>query len=487
MSMRTALLALALLGPLLPAALAAAQPVVDQANAVVDEAGAVIDHAAEIIEPARPTAASYRDDRPLAASYLEPALEVVTANLVLNATARAAGAPWAVISPSTMVRNLTSAWVYDEDMFAINQFGHPYQGSVAFAAARSSGLGFWTAAAYTFASSLLWETLLENEPSSINDQLTTTIGGTLLGEALHRWSRAVLTGGGEHPSLGRRILSTIIAPIETGNRHLLGDRWRRVPPPLTHASVAVGWHRELSGGTRSLVHVELAVAHGLPSDPRFVPRVPLDSFDLRAQFDAATDELVGYIDVRGLVVGRVFGPPRRRALWGLYGAYDYWNPVYARGSAVGVGPGITAHLALGPRGFVEAVAIATVVPMGAAGGAGDGAGPQHDYHRGPGLGQFVEVKLGKRDLGFLRLNARALEIDGTLIDDATEAVVLTTIAGTVELSPHHALGAEVVYAARSARFAGAQATAFDQAAQLRLTYTVISDGGFGGGFASRRR
>jgi hypothetical protein len=209
--------------------------------------------------------------------------------------------------------------------------------------------------------------------------------------------------------------------------------------------------------------------------------VPFDSFDLRVQLDTSSDEIAGYIDLRGLVIGRSIGEPRLRALWGLYGTYDYWNPDYARASAIGVGPGIAAHAALGERGFVEAVAVATAIPFGAAGGAGDGEGPQRDYHHGPGLGQFVELKLGLRDLGLVRLNARAIEIDGTLVGDAIEAVMITTLGAIVQVAPHHALAAELIYSARSARFEEVQMTAFDQSAQVRLMYAITSDGAFGGG------
>lgn len=440
-----------------------------------------IEDVTEIVEPAAPTAASYRDEAPLKTRYVVPALEIVSLNILANLGARAAGAPWADITPSTMATNLTGAWVYDDDVFAINQFAHPYGGAGLFLAARSTGHGFWGAAAYGFAGSLMWETLMENEPPSINDQLTTSIAGAFLGEALHRWGRAVLTGGGEQPTIGRRVLSGIIDPMGTVNRVALGDHWRRTPPPVVHSYIAVGWNRELSSTDRSPFHLELAVSHGLPSDSRFVPRVPFDHFDLRVQLDTARDEVAGYIDLRGLVVGSAIGTPRLRALWGLYGTFDYWNPDYARAGAIGVGPGIAVHADLGARGFVEAVAVATAVPFGAAGGAGDGGGPQRDYHHGPGLGQFVELKLGLRELGFVRLNARAIEIDGTLVGDATEAVLVTTASTMVQIAPQHALGAELVYSARSANFDDIQMTAFDQGAQFRIVYAVTSDGAFGGG------
>jgi len=463
--MRSILVALGVLGLALGAPRADARPAISAVT--------------ELVEPAEPTSASYRDDPPLARSYLIPVLEIITLNLAANLGSQAAGQPWADISLSTMKTNLTSPWVYDNDVFAVNQFAHPYGGASLFLAARSNGLGFWTSAAYTFGGSLLWETLMENEASSINDQLTTSIGGAFLGEALHRWSRAVLSSG-ERPSIGRRVLSAIIDPIGTANRVALRDSWRRVPPPQLHSHLAVGWNRALDVAEQSPLHVELAVSHGLPSDERFVPRVPFDHFDLRVQLDASTDRLDGYVDLRGLILGRASGKPRLRALWGLYGTYDYWNPDHARAGAIGVGPGIAVHAAFGARGFAEAVGVATFVPFGAAGGAGDGEGPQRDYHHGPGLGQFVELKLGLRGLGLLRLNARAIEIDGTLLGDATEAVIVTTAGVMVEVAPHHAIGADLVYSARSATFADATMKAFEQSSQLRVMYAITS-GSLGGG------
>lgn len=456
-----------LLGALVPVIPAHAQPGVDTVT--------------ELVEPEKPTAASYRDDAPLDKAYVIPVFEIISLNILANLGARAAGAPWADITPSTMAKNVTGPWVYDDDVFAINQFAHPYGGAGLYLTARSLGHGFWGSAAYGFGGSLLWEMLMENEPPSINDQITTSIAGAFLGEALHRWGRAVLTGGGENPGIGRRVLSAVIDPMGTTNRAAFGDYWRRTPPPVVHSYMAIGWNRELTTTERSPVHLELAVSHGLPSDPRFVPTVPFDHFDLRVQLDASSDQVAGYINLRGLVVGRAIGEPRLRALWGLYGSYDYWNPDYARAGAIGVGPGIAVHAALGERGFAEAVAVGTVVPFGAAGGAGDGGGPQRDYHHGPGLGQFVELKLGMRDLGLVRINARAIEIAGTLVGDATEAVLVTTLGAMVEVAPHHALSAELLYSARSAQFEGVQMSAFDQGAQLRLMYAVTSDGAFGGG------
>ncbi len=68
-------------------------------------------------------------------------------------------------------------WTFDVDSFVINQFGHPYQGSLAFTAARSSGVSFWWACIYPFMASLTWELFFEIDGPSFNDQITTPLGG----------------------------------------------------------------------------------------------------------------------------------------------------------------------------------------------------------------------------------------------------------------------------------------------------------------------
>src|SRR5690606_20092529 len=99
---------------------------------------------------------------------------------------------FARIDLSTMVDNLSGGWVWDEDQFSINQFGHPYQGSFYYSSARYHGHGFYTSSAYTALGSLQWEYLMENESPSYNDLLTTTLGGAMLGEITFRLSNALL-------------------------------------------------------------------------------------------------------------------------------------------------------------------------------------------------------------------------------------------------------------------------------------------------------
>jgi len=433
----------------------------------------------ELVQPAEPTAASYRDEVATSHSYAIPALEVGGLLIATNIGARLAGASWASATPSTMWTNLTHAWVYDDDLFSVNQLAHPYGGALLFTATRSSGLGFWTSASYGLVGSLLWETLAETEPPSINDQITTTIAGAFLGEVMHRWGRAVLWGDGRKASFGRRAMAAVINPIGEANHGLFGDRWRLVAPPRLHAFMAVGVNVALGDALDAPFHSELAVSHGLASDPLYEPRVPFDHFDLRVQIDVGAEGATGYLDVRGLIVGTSLGEDRRRAVWGLYGVYDYWDADRVRAGAIGFGPGIAAHASLGTRSFLDVSAALALVPWGAAGGTGDIEGVR-DYEHAPGASEVVELKLGTRGLGVARLSARAIQIAGQLVDGGNEAVVLTSAGVMVSVAQHHALGVEITYSAHYASLTDAP-DPFDQSAQLRFVYAITSDDLFGGG------
>ncbi len=348
-----------------------------------------------------------------------------------------------------------------------------------FTTARSSGHGFWTSFSYAAMGSLLWEVLAETEPPSINDQITTSIAGAFLGEVMHRWGRAVLWGGGDVPGYGRRIMASTIDPMGAANGALFGERWLRTPPPRLHAHIALGFNIGINAQNQSSLHSELAVSHGLPSDPRFEPTVPFDHFDVRSQIDLGLDGPTGYLDLRGILFGFGRGDARLRTLWGLFGTYAYWDADSVRAGAIGFGPGHATHLALGDRTFLAASAVIAVVPWGAAGGSGDVEG-MRDYAHAPGASEIFELKVGRRGFGVGRINVRAIQIAGNLVDEGNEAVLLTSIGGMFAIADHHALGFEFAYSARYASLTDAP-NPFDQSAQLRLTYAITSDSMFGGG------
>ena len=124
-------------------------------------------------------------------SYAIPAFEIVGFDVLVNLANRyTTGDPYH--SNLTSIRhNLHHKWVTDNDPFKVNQFWHPYQGSMYHDFARSAGLDFWPCLGYTFAGSAFWEIAGETTPPSRNDQIASGIGGSFLGEPLFRLASLV--------------------------------------------------------------------------------------------------------------------------------------------------------------------------------------------------------------------------------------------------------------------------------------------------------
>ncbi|MCX6159710.1 MAG: DUF3943 domain-containing protein, partial [Ignavibacteriae bacterium] len=73
-------------------------------------------------------------------------------------------ADFAKITFKSVKHNLDTGFVWDNDKFSTNQFGHPYHGGLFFAFARSSGYSFWESAPFSLFGSLTWEMFMETDP-----------------------------------------------------------------------------------------------------------------------------------------------------------------------------------------------------------------------------------------------------------------------------------------------------------------------------------
>jgi hypothetical protein len=415
-------------------------------------------------------------------SHLYAGAEIVLMTTSLGFVTHVAGVPWAQVTPGIIKRNLTSPWTFDHDPFTINYVGHPYCGALLFSAGRSTGHSWLVSGLYAFGGSFLWETFFENEVPSANDQISTPLGGMIIGEVMHRASRALLYPGYGKPGRFRQLAATLIDPVGAINRQTYGDAWVKTVPPHLYAHFGVGYQQ--SGGmmtnrsATSQLHTEILVEHGLTGDRSFQPRRPFDHFELRASLSASPDDLDGNLFVRGLVLGRGSWTQRVRGMGGLFGAFDFNNQEYVRASILGLGPGGTAEIQLGRYGYVEGTAAAYLVPWGAAGGATEGEKHARDYHRGPGLAQLLELKAGRRGLAAVRWTTRAYQIAARLAgDNMNEIVVDNTVGGVVHLSRHHAIGLEGTYAIRRTAHADPfmHQTAAGRAAEFRAFYAITTD------------
>ena len=96
---------------------------------------------------------------------------------------------YARTGPHYWKRNFKEGWQWDHNHWAINFYGHPYQGATYYNFARGSGYGFYASLLYAAIGSYTWEMFAETEFPSTNDLIATSIGGAVYGEVLYRLSR----------------------------------------------------------------------------------------------------------------------------------------------------------------------------------------------------------------------------------------------------------------------------------------------------------
>src|SRR5215472_1260506 len=290
-----------------------------------------------------------------AKSYLVPAVEIPAFQFLLNRFDHYAFDASTYPSPiSNLENNLHRTWVVDNDKFSTNQFLHPYQRSIYQGLARSTGLDFWEASAYTFMGSLLWEVAGESTSPSINDQIASGLGGNFLGEPLFRMASLLLeTGSSGRPGLWRELGAALISPPLGFNRLVYGKRFAAVFPsgnPAVFTRIDLGatvsshfssnvtlnpdptvtaTNETYRSGAAS---ASFTVGYGLPGKPEYSYDRPFDYFNFELTLD--TTNGVESLFSRGLLFGTDYGVGSGyRGIWGVYGLYDYVAPTIFRVSS----------------------------------------------------------------------------------------------------------------------------------------------------------
>jgi len=238
-------------------------------------------------------------------SYLIPALENPVFLLLLSGYDRLAypndvengKKTYSSTLSTTWDHIVTEHWVVDQDPFAINQLGHPYQGTMFHGFARSAGLNYWEALLYDNVGSYLWKMGGETDDPSINDQIATGISGSFFGEALFRMASLVLEGDGEKPGFWRELGATLLSPSTEINRLSFGDRFKPVFPSHDPATfwrlrLGVSQNTDMSDqGNSSTIKqneasMDFSMAYGLPGKPAIPIRVLLITSSLNSPVSA---------------------------------------------------------------------------------------------------------------------------------------------------------------------------------------------------------
>lgn len=396
-------------------------------------------------------------------SYVIPALEIIGFNFALNRfdyrflkDRETFDVSW-----STVRRNLKGPWVVDADPFSVNQFLHPYHGSIYHTTARSAGLGFWESSLYTLFGSALWEIAGETEPPSINDHIASGVGGTFFGEALFRMASLTLEESNGIPKPFRAVGAAAISPMTGFNRLIFGNRFDAIFPGHEPAYFAE-WNfgapvleRRVIGTSRRERRneglLETSFTYGLPGKPDYIYRRPFDYFNF--EFAASSTNVFEHIMTRGLLLGKEYGGGGTYdGVWGLYGTYDFIRPDVFRVSSTALSLGTTGQWRLPGPVTVQGTALAGVGY--GAGGTLEGLTVDRDYHYGLTPQSLLSARLIFGKVAALDLAARGYRITNVFstTDRGWENIGRADAALTVRLFGPHALTVKYLVTRRYASY-----------------------------------
>ena len=418
-------------------------------------------------------------------SYILPVVEIVAMDAAVNLGGRLLIDPASfAVTPASIRRNLRGPWVVDDDPFELNQFGHPYQGAMYHAAARSNGLGYWPSVAYTFAGSALWEIAGETTPPSRNDQIASSIAGSFLGEPLYRISRLLLERADHGPGLWR-ILGSVLASPPTGVNHLLVGDPAETPAPdavpfsdirvqFGATGIATGRSRSVSSPTVTQPRLALSMDYGYPGSASYRHERPFDYFRIESSVSA---EGLEHLSTRGLIAGTDYGAGRLSGIWGLYGTYDYFAPEDFRVSSTAVSFGTTLQASVSNSLVVQSSGL---VGGGYAAAHSVGQTNARDYQYGVAPQALANLRLIAGRRAALDLTAREYFVSdvGGFGTGQRDLIFIGDASLGIRLYQRHALGLTYQLAGRNS-----DSLTLPHQRQARsavgVFYTFLGSGGFG--------
>jgi uncharacterized protein DUF3943 len=421
-------------------------------------------------------------------SYAIPAAEILGFQFLLNRFDKAFVGPEYDVSVSSIRRNLRSKWVVDNDPYQVNQLGHPYAGSMYHGFARSAGLNYWESLGYTFAGSLVWEIAGETTKPSKNDQITTGIGGSFLGEALFRMANLVLEQGGGLSPAWREIAAAVISPPTGFNRLAFGNRFDAIYSSNNAAyysrlAVGLSGTTQNAAGTSTTVRrteglVDFSLDYGLPGKPGYTYRRPFDYFVFQAT--ASTANGFENLMTRGLLVGKDYDAGANyRGVWGLYGGFDYLAPQLFRVSSTSLSLGTTGEWrpsrAFALQGTVTA-------GFGYAGVATINGTRDNDYHYGIAPQALLALRAIFGDRASLDLTAREYFVSRVASDSFGQGghdnIVRGDASFTVRVHKQHAVAVKYLWNRRDANYP-MLGDRTQTRATLGIFYTLLGHDRFG--------
>jgi len=421
-------------------------------------------------------------------SYVIPSAEILAYLFLLNQYDRHFVEPKDLYRTdgNSIKQNLTdSKWVIDNDQFSVNQFLHPYSGSIYYGLARSTGLNFWESSLYSMGGSFLWEIGGEKTLPSINDMIATPIGGTFLGESLFRMANLLLESDDGRPSLWQELGAAVISPPTGFNRLVFGDRFDTVYPsrrPATFMRLQVGGtltsssHNVSSSVKEHGAIGDFTFTYGLPGKPGYTYTRPFDYFDFHVT--AVTANTLESLNTRGLLLGAPYASgDSTRGVWGLFGSYDYISPQVFRVSNTALSLGTIWQSWLSRAVALQGTAL---------GGAGYGAAgriqrtEERDYHYGITPQALIALRLIFGNRAMIDVTGREYFVSDLLSPerDGQENIMRGEAAFTLRIFEQHGVSLRYAVSQRDAHYPGVEYR--NQTVGLvSLMYVLLGNTGFG--------
>ncbi|MCP4292005.1 MAG: DUF3943 domain-containing protein [bacterium] len=309
--------------------------------------------------------------------------------------------------------NMINGFEWDDNNFATNQFGHPYQGNFYYTAARSSGFSFWESTPFVFAGSLGWEFFSETHHASINDWISTSIGGMALGEILHRLAITVRDNEAHGGSrTWRETGGFLIDPVGSLNRYLDGDLTR------VHANqpdrFPNEFRTELDVGARTIgegyigdtdstgAYLQFEFDYG---DPFFGDmEAPFDHFDFQLQLNFNDSSAIGRIAANGLLGGTFLHESESAShIIAAFHHFDYLNNSKMEFGDQSFGVGFLSRFDTGHGLELRTeVHLSAIILGGTSSDYSQITGRSYDY--GPGASAGFSASFGAEGWNFLRVS-----------------------------------------------------------------------------------
>jgi hypothetical protein len=339
---------------------------------------------------------------------------------------------WAHISMDTVQQNFETGFVYDHDDFQVNQFGHPYHGSLFFEAGRSNGYGYWSSGLFALAGSLAWECCMENTPPSKNDLVNTTLGGMTRGEVSHRLAAMILdntASGGER--FWRELAATLLSPVGGFNRLVRGDMSRDFDNPEERfpqgfaASADLGYRHVSGSENADQASLSLSARYGDPFAGDIVK--PFGHLLGGAGPEHAGGSTLTRLDERGLLKGWDWSladsaDTGSRHIFGFTQEYAYVDNLAQVFGAEMFGMTLLSRFGSGRSVFATTDLTAIAIPL---------AGIQTVDVLDPDTGRGYDYAPG----GGLRAGAKLLNARGMeLLSVAYSGLILHTVSGVSDES-----------------------------------------------------